>query len=62
MTTIKNLLSMAKGLLLSAIESNDPVVYLENLKLYRSIKGEVPEGYYTTPLDKAAVAKVSPPP
>ncbi|MFZ2929155.1 MAG: transketolase C-terminal domain-containing protein, partial [Lactococcus raffinolactis] len=30
---------------------------LENLKLYRSIKGEVPEGYYTTPLDKAAVAK-----
>jgi pyruvate dehydrogenase E1 component beta subunit len=47
----------AKGLLLSAIESNDPVVYLENLKLYRSIKGEVPEGYYTTPLDKAAVAK-----
>lgn len=27
------------------------------MKLYRSIKGEVPEGYYTTPLDKAAVAK-----
>ena len=47
----------AKGLLLSAIESNDPVIFLENLKLYRSIKGEVPEGYYTTPLDKAAVAK-----
>ena len=47
----------AKGLLLSAIESNDPVIYLENLKLYRSVKGEVPEGYYTTPLDKAAIAK-----
>lgn len=47
----------AKGLLLSAIESNDPVVFLENLKLYRSIKGEVPEGYYTIPLDKAAIAK-----
>lgn len=47
----------AKGLLLASIESNDPVVFLENLKLYRSIKGEVPEGYYTTPLDKAAVAK-----
>ena len=47
----------AKGLLLSAIESNDPVVFLENLHLYRSLKGEVPEGYYTTPLDKASVAR-----
>ncbi|MFC4651676.1 alpha-ketoacid dehydrogenase subunit beta [Lactococcus nasutitermitis] len=47
----------AKGLLLSSIENNDPVMFLENLHLYRSLKGEVPEGYYTTPLDKAAVAK-----
>lgn len=46
----------AKGLLLSSIESNDPVVYLEHMKLYRSFRQEVPEGYYTTPLDKAAVA------
>ncbi len=49
--------SDAKGLLLSAIESNDPVSFLENLHLYRSIKGEVAEGYYTTPLDKAAVVR-----
>ncbi|OIL00187.1 2-oxoisovalerate dehydrogenase [Oenococcus oeni] len=49
--------SDAKGLLLSAIESNDPVIFLENLHLYRSIKGEVAEGYYTTPLDKAAVVR-----
>ncbi|WP_302046446.1 alpha-ketoacid dehydrogenase subunit beta [Leuconostoc lactis] len=47
----------AKGLLLSAIESNDPVVFLENLHLYRSLKGEVPEDYYTTPLDQAAIAR-----
>lgn len=47
----------AKGLLLASIENNDPVLFLENLHLYRSLKGEVPEGYYTTPLDKAAVAK-----
>ncbi|MDN6900291.1 alpha-ketoacid dehydrogenase subunit beta [Oenococcus sicerae] len=47
----------AKGLLLSSVESNDPVVFLENIHLYRSLKGEVPEGYYTTPLDKAAVAR-----
>lgn len=47
----------AKGLLLSAIESNDPVVFLENIHLYRSMKGEVPEGYYTTPLDKAVIVR-----
>lgn len=46
----------AKGLLLSSIESNDPVVFLEHMKLYRSFRQEVPEGYYTIPLDKAAVA------
>ncbi|MCM0582243.1 alpha-ketoacid dehydrogenase subunit beta [Weissella diestrammenae] len=47
----------AKGLLLSAVESNDPVVFLENIHLYRSMKGEVPEGYYTTPLDQATVVR-----
>lgn len=47
----------AKGLLLSSIESNDPVIFLEHLKLYRSVKGEVPEGHYTVPLDKAAVVR-----
>ncbi|AFT82089.1 alpha-ketoacid dehydrogenase subunit beta [Leuconostoc carnosum] len=47
----------AKGLLLSSIESNDPVVFLENLHLYRSVKGEVPEGYYTTPLDTAVIVR-----
>lgn len=47
----------AKGLLLSAIESNDPVIFLEHLKLYRSVRGEVPTEHYTVPLDKAAVVR-----
>ncbi|KRL38279.1 alpha-ketoacid dehydrogenase subunit beta [Liquorilactobacillus uvarum] len=46
----------AKGLLISAIRSNDPVVFLEHMKLYRSFKEEVPEEAYTVPLDKAKVA------
>lgn len=45
----------AKGLLLASIEDNDPVVYLEHMKLYRSFRDEVPEGYYTVPLGKANV-------
>ena len=47
----------AKGLLISAIESNDPVIFLEHLRMYRSIKGEVPEEAYRVPLDKASVVK-----
>ncbi|EHJ56351.1 hypothetical protein HMPREF9318_01864 [Streptococcus urinalis FB127-CNA-2] len=47
----------AKGLLLSAIESKDPVFFLEHLRLYRTVKDEVPEGYYTVPLDKANVVR-----
>ncbi|MGY3723826.1 pyruvate dehydrogenase E1 component beta subunit [Granulicatella balaenopterae] len=47
----------AKGLMISSVESNDPVIFLEHLKLYRSVKGEVPDGYYTVPLDKAAVVR-----
>lgn len=47
----------AKGLLISAIRNNDPVVFLEHMKLYRSFRQEVPEGEYTIPLGKANVVK-----
>lgn len=47
----------AKGLLLAAIEDNDPVFFMEHMKLYRSFRGEVPEEYYTIPLGKAAVVQ-----
>ena len=46
----------AKGLLKSAIRSDDPVLYFEHKKLF-SMKGEVPEGEYLTPIGKANVAK-----
>jgi pyruvate dehydrogenase E1 component beta subunit len=46
----------AKGLLLASIENDNPILFLEHKALYR-IKGEVPEGYYTTPLRKAAVVR-----
>ncbi|AUF83246.1 alpha-ketoacid dehydrogenase subunit beta [Mesoplasma syrphidae] len=39
-----------KGLLLAAIDSPDPVIFLEPTKLYRAFKQEVPEGYYTVPI------------
>lgn len=47
----------AKGLLLAAIEDNDPVFFMEHMKLYRSFRGEVPEEYYTIPLGKANVVE-----
>ncbi len=46
----------AKGLLMASIENDNPILFLEHKALYR-IKGDVPEGYYTTPLRKAAVAR-----
>ena len=45
----------AKGLLISAIRSNDPIVYLEHMKLYRSFRDEVPEEEYTIDIGKASV-------
>jgi pyruvate dehydrogenase E1 component beta subunit len=47
----------AKGLLLSSIRDNDPVVFLEHLKLYRAFRQEVPEEEYTIPLGVADVKR-----
>src|SRR5438445_8772046 len=43
----------AKGLLLSAIRGQDPVIFMEPKRVYRAARGEVPEGDYTVPLGKA---------
>ncbi len=47
----------AKGMLLAAIRDEDPVMFFEPKRIYRSAKGEVPEGDYTVPLGKAAIAR-----
>ncbi|OZU90461.1 alpha-ketoacid dehydrogenase subunit beta [Virgibacillus indicus] len=47
----------AKGLLIQSIRDNDPVVFLEHMKLYRSFRGEVPEEEYTIELGKAEVKR-----
>lgn len=47
----------AKGLVMSAIRDNDPVIYFEHKGLYRKIKEDVPEGEYYVPLGKANVVR-----
>ena len=46
----------AKGLFISAVESNDPVVFLEHKKLYAT-KGEVPDDYYKIPIGKGDIKR-----
>jgi 2-oxoisovalerate dehydrogenase E1 component beta subunit len=46
-----------KGLLTSAIRDGDPVLFLEPKRIYRHVKGEVPEGEYTVPLGKARLVR-----
>lgn len=45
----------AKGLLISAIESDDPIIFMEPKRIYRAIKQEVADDKYTIPLGKAKV-------
>lgn len=46
----------AKGLLLASVESDDPVLFLEHKALYRA-RAEVPDGWHTVELGRAAVAR-----
>lgn len=45
----------AKGLLIAAIESDDPVIFMEPKRIYRAIKQEVSEDKFTIPIGKAKV-------
>ncbi len=47
----------AKGLLRTAIRDEDPVLFLEHKKMYRSVRGDVPDGDYTIPLGRAEVTR-----
>jgi pyruvate dehydrogenase E1 component beta subunit len=47
----------AKGLLISAIRQDDPVIFMEPKRVYRAAKGEVPEGEYTVPIGEAKVVR-----
>jgi pyruvate dehydrogenase E1 component beta subunit len=46
----------AKGLLKTAIRSNDPVLFIEQATLYQ-VRGEVPEGDFTIPIGKSKLAR-----
>lgn len=47
----------AKGLLKASVRADDPVIYLEHKKLYRWIRGDVPEEDYTVPLGKGEIKR-----
>ncbi|HEX5450820.1 MAG TPA: alpha-ketoacid dehydrogenase subunit beta, partial [Candidatus Limnocylindrales bacterium] len=47
----------ARGLLRSAIRDDDPVLFFEHKKLYRSVRGEVPDEDYTVPLGQARISR-----
>ncbi len=46
-----------KGLLISAIRDDDPVIFLEPKKIYRAFREEVPTGDYSIPLGKAKLVR-----
>jgi 2-oxoisovalerate dehydrogenase E1 component len=49
--------SDAKGLLLTAFEDPNPVMFFEHKALYRSVSEDIPDDYYTIPFGKARLVK-----
>ncbi len=47
----------ARGLLRSSIRDDDPVLFFEHKKMYRSVRGEVPDSDYSIPLGEAKVVR-----
>jgi pyruvate dehydrogenase E1 component beta subunit len=47
----------AKGLLLAAIEDPDPVIFCEPIRLYRAVKEEVPDDWYTIPIGEGRIER-----
>lgn len=47
----------AKGLLKASVRTDDPVIFLEHKKLYRWMRGDVPEEDYTVPLGRADIKR-----
>lgn len=47
----------AKGLLISAIRSPDPVIFLEPKRIYRAVRQEIPEESYTVPIGEARLVR-----
>jgi 2-oxoisovalerate dehydrogenase E1 component beta subunit len=47
----------ARGLLRTSIRDDDPVLFFEPKKMYRSVRGDVPDGDYTIPIGKANVTR-----
>lgn len=45
----------AKGMMIAALESSDPIIFMEPKRIYRAIKQEVPDEKFSLPLDKAKV-------
>jgi 2-oxoisovalerate dehydrogenase E1 component beta subunit len=47
----------ARGLLRTSIRDDDPVLFFEHKKMYRSVRGDVPDGDYTIPIGQAKVTR-----
>lgn len=47
----------AKGMLIEALRNPDPVLFFEHKRMYRSVKGEVPDGEYTVPITTAKLVR-----